>query len=262
MLAAMDRKHRAGNAAANRRAGSLSRYRTPAGALRDGWRRASASSGDWAVSPEEWWNPAVDTLARAVAQGREVRTACTALGRARAQAGLGIRYTLDDLFALYRQVPAGEPPNRAVRATVEAWAEVSLAPTGVTVCGDPRKGAATAKYVRNLLGGLYQFGDGGGAPLSEEFSVLVLDARPRPESLGWEGIPALLEMGSRLLPVLPAQALLIVLGPGRLGTLVRRTPALPDLVTDLAEVADSVLLTSEIPEDLPSAYRLLERVAR
>jgi uncharacterized protein YukE len=253
MLAAMDGNHRPANAAADRRARSLSRYRTTAGALRDSWRRASAAN------PDEWWNPAAETLARAVAQGRDVRAACTALGRARAQAGLGIRYTLDDLFALYRQVPAGEPPNRAVRATVEAWAEVSLAPTGVTLCGDPRKGAATAKYVRNLLGGLYQFGDDGGAPLSGEFAVLVLEVQPHN---GWEGVPTLLEMGDRLLPVLPAQALLIVLGPGRLGTLVRRTPALPDLVADLAEVTESVLLTSEIPEDLPAAYRLLERVAR
>jgi hypothetical protein len=249
----MDRAHRPGKAAADRRTRSLSRYRTPAGALRDSWRRDAGGT-----PPEQWWVPAVEALARTVVQGREVRTACTAFGRARAQAGFGIRFTLDDLFALYRQVPAGEPPNRAVRATVEAWAEVALAPTGVTLCGDPRNGAATAKYVRNLLGGLYQFGDDGGSPLTEEFAVLVLDAPPRH---GWEGVPTLLEMGDRLLPVLPAQALLIVLGPGRLGTLVRRTPALPDLVGDLAEVTDSVLLTSEIPEDLPAAYRLLERVA-
>lgn len=261
-----DMQRRPSNAAAGQRVSSLRHYRTPASALRDAWR-AAVDLGGW-VRPEDWWTPAADALARAVAQRRDVRPAGAGLGQARAEAGFGFRDTLGDIFTLYRQVPAGVPPYRLVRVLIEAWAEVSFAPTEVTLCGDPRKGSATAGYLRTLLGGVYQMGGDDRPPLSEDFVVLVVDVPPVEAGTGWEPVTLLLEMGVRLLPVLPAHALLVTLSPGRVGTLVRRTPALPDVVADLTAMlpddgpVGSVILTTEIPEDLPAAHRLLERVVQ
>jgi hypothetical protein len=262
----MDDRQRGQSVAADRRARSLRLHRTAGSVLRDAWWTAVDSAG-W-MRPQDWWTPATDALAQAVAQRRDVRPAGAGLGRARAQAGHGIRLTLEDVFALYRQMPAGAPPSRLVRAVVEAWAEVALAPTGVTLCGDPRKGSLTAHYLRTLLGGVYQLGGDAGPPLSEEFVVLIVDVPLPVAGTGWEPVTLLLELGTRLLPVLPAQALLVTFSPGRLGTLVRRTAALSDVVADLTAMlpddgpVGSVVLTTEIPEDLPSAHRLLERVAR
>lgn len=104
--------------AAERRARTTYRYRTDAAALRDAWRTAARQSG-W--TEEDWWIPAVDTLTRAIVQGRAIEPACAQLGRERAEAGLGIRETLDDLYTVYGQLPAGAPPPHAVWALVEAW---------------------------------------------------------------------------------------------------------------------------------------------
>lgn len=248
------------------RAGMLRRYRTPASDLRDAWRE-SARRGGW-MPPEQWWTPAVDALARAVGQRRDQRTAAANLGRARAGAGFGARQTLQDLFALYRGTPAGVPRSRVVRAVIEAWAEVALAPSGVVVCGDPRNGTTTAQHLRALLGGVYQLSGEDGPPLSDEFVVLIVDVPGEAAVTGWEPATLLLELGHRLPPILPAQALLVVLSPSRLGTLVRRTPELPAIVAELTAAmprggryADGVILTAEIPESLESAHVLLNQVA-
>ncbi|MFC0529428.1 hypothetical protein [Phytohabitans kaempferiae] len=249
----------------DQRACSLRRHRTPAGAVRDGWRAAAERSG--VASPDEWWHPAVEALARAVARRQDVRPAGTHLGHARARSGWGIRRTVDDIFALYRQMPLAGPPSRLVRAVVEAWAEVVLAPTDVTLCGDPRRGSVTAGYLASLLGGVYQLGGEDGPPLSDEFIVLVVDVPAPIGGTGWEPVTLLLELGPALLPVLPAHALLVTFSPGRVGTLVRRTPELPAVVAELtAQLPDgdasaSVVLTAEIPQDVPAAHRLLDRVA-
>jgi len=251
----------------DQRARSLRRHRTPAGAVRDAWRSA-VQHGGW-VRPEDWWHPAVEALARAVARRQDVRPAGAHLGHARARAGWSARRTVDDIFALYRRMPLAGPPSRLIRAVVEAWAEVRFAPADVTLCGDPRRGSVTAGYLASLLGGVYRLGGGeDGPPLSDEFIVLVVDA-PAPEGgTGWEPVTLLLDVGPALVPVLPAHALIVTFSPGRVGTLVRRDAAALEAV--VAELnahlpeggdGDSVVLTAEIPEDVPAAHRLLDRVA-
>ncbi|MDQ7906219.1 hypothetical protein RB614_17035 [Phytohabitans sp. ZYX-F-186] len=252
-------------AAIEQRSRSLRRHRTPAGGVRDAWRAAVEHQG-W-VRPEDWWHPSVEALARAIARRQDVRPAGTRLGHARARAGWELRRTVDDIFALYRRMPLAGPPSRLVRAVVEAWAEAVLAPTDVTLCGDPRRGSVTAGYLASLLGGVYQLGGEDGPPLSDEFIVLVVDVPPSAGGTGWEPVTLLLDLGPALLPVLPAHALVVTFSPGRVGTLVRRTEALPSVVADLAaRLPDdgdtgSVVVTTEIPHDVPSAHRLLDRVA-
>jgi hypothetical protein len=171
---------------------------------------------------------------------------------------------VDDVFALYRRMPFAGPPSRLVRAVVEAWAEVVLAPADVTLCGDPRRGSVTAGYLASLLAGVYQLGGEDGPPLSDEFIVLVVDVPAAEGGTGWEPVTLLLDQGSALLPVLPAHALIVTFSPGRVGTLVRRDAALRSVVAELTARAGergSAVLTAEIPRDVPAAHRLLDRVA-
>lgn len=258
-------RHRPPASVADQRARSLRRHRTPAGAVNEAWRAAVEHQG-W-IRPEDWWHPSVEALARAVARRQDVRPAGARLGHARARAGWEIGRTVDDVFALYRRMPRTGPPSRLVRAVVEAWAEVVLEPVDVTLCGDPRRGSVTADYLASLLGGVYQLGGEDGPPLSDEFVVLVVDV-PAPEGgTGWEPVTLLLDLGPALLPVLPAHALVVTFSPGRVGTLVRRDPALAAVVAELtAHLPDegragNVVLTADIPRDVPAAHRLLDRVA-
>jgi hypothetical protein len=64
------------------------------------WRRQSLSAG-WR-SEDDWWTAAVDAVARAACRDGSLRQACALLGRARAQAGVGITEAMTDVASLYR----------------------------------------------------------------------------------------------------------------------------------------------------------------
>jgi hypothetical protein len=74
-------------------------------ALCDRWRRASMALG-WAF-PSDWWAPAVEALAEALCDGRDATSACTELGRARAESAIGLDEALRDLAALVWAYAAG-----------------------------------------------------------------------------------------------------------------------------------------------------------
>ena len=90
----------------------------PASALRSGWQRLSAEAS-WA-HPADWWDPAVDALAEAVADGRDATVPAELLGVVRAQAGVGLAEGLDDL-----SVPL--PRARRRRAAVPGDPRLQLA---------------------------------------------------------------------------------------------------------------------------------------
>ena len=73
--------------------------------LRTAWRRQSLSAG-W-LAEDDWWTAAVDAVARAACRDGSLRQACTMLGRARAQAGVGISEAMTDVAALYRVLRRG-----------------------------------------------------------------------------------------------------------------------------------------------------------
>ena len=76
--------------------------------LRTAWRRQSLSAG-W-LAEDDWWTAAVDAVARAACRYGSLRQACTMLGRARAEAGVGITEAMTDVAALYRVLGEGTPP--------------------------------------------------------------------------------------------------------------------------------------------------------
>jgi hypothetical protein len=104
---------------ARRASNVTSRHRDEADRLREEWREASEPD-KW-TDPSLWWHPAVDELVRVLVTERAPIRACVYLARARAEAGLGLGRTLDDLNALYRQLPARIPPPHVVRIVVDTW---------------------------------------------------------------------------------------------------------------------------------------------
>lgn len=228
--------------AAERRARTTYRYRTDAGALREAWRDEAARHG-WA--PADWWTPGVDSVTRALVEGRAIEPSCAQLGHERAEARYGIRTALDDLDSLYQQLSAG-PPAYAVQALAEAWAAVALAPVRVTFCPD----FATPAHLRTRAAELYR------QRPPTDLAVLVVDL-PEPEGgSGWEAVALLLETGARVPSAFPQDTRVARLSPGRLVTLVRQEAA-----GALRAALADVVLVSDLPADLPAASRMAERIA-
>jgi hypothetical protein len=227
--------------AAERRARTIYRYRTDAEALRHAWRLGAADEG-WA--PEEWWVPAVDAVTRALVEGRAPGPAYARLGRERAEAGYGIRATLDDLRTLHAQIGSAGPPPQAVRALVQAWAAVTLAPVRVMLC----EGIPTAEHLRARFAELYR------DALPAGLAVVAVEAR-NPDAGGeWEAVTLLLEAGAGTPSVFAAEAPIARTSPDRVIALVRNDAAatIRSLIHDARIVA--------LPTELWAAANLVARV--
>jgi len=111
--------------------------------VRERWRELSLRT-IWLRSGD-WFHPAVDDVVAAVALDRGVLDAVEALGVARAEHGVGMGETIDDLACLYRVVEAGAPPLEVVRALCEGWASPAGFVPGTTL--DPESGLPTAEYL-------------------------------------------------------------------------------------------------------------------
>jgi hypothetical protein len=225
--------------AAERRARTIYRYRTDAEALRDAWRSGAAEEG-WA--PEDWWVPGVEAITRALVEGRSAIPAYAQLGRERAEAGYGVRTVLDDVRTLHERMASGGPPPQAVRALVQAWAAVRLAPVRVTVCA----GFATAEHLRAGLAEMYR------DALPAGLAVLAVEV---PEaSSGWEAVALLLEAGARTPSVFAAEAPMARTSPERVVALVRDSAGatIRSMITRVRIVA--------LPRELPAAANLVARV--
>lgn len=225
-----------------------------AGALRDAWRTRSLGSG-W-VFPEDWWTPEVDAVTYAVMEGADPAGPCAGLGHARAQAGVGVGETLEDLGALFATLGRDEPPMRCVRALAEGWAESGVFGTTGITCDDPLTGLTTPPYLRSRLAELYR---GAGAP-GEAYRLVVVDLAARLDP--WKRIAWTVVVGHALRRAFPGEETLTLLGSGRVGALVPLRPEL-QLVTvrlrrDVAARHSARLWVERLPEDAAGAARLID----
>ena len=96
-------------------------------ALRVEWAARSLDTA-WAF-PSDWGTPAVEALCEAIVLHGDVFPPAERLGRARADAGIGLGETLADIDQLAALVPGryAEPMRRAVSL---GWADGSSGPTG------------------------------------------------------------------------------------------------------------------------------------
>lgn len=217
-------------------------WRYPGGplTLREAWRVESAAGsgrGTW-TRPEDWWVPEADAVAETLcarpARGTgppSTRTpcgvvpACALLGEARAEAGVGLGEALDDLCAVFRLVPAGSPPLPAVRAFVEAWADVWLRGVAGAGCVDPLTQLATPAYLRTRLGECYRSGEAGRHALL----AVALDTGTD----GWRLVTRRLAVAATLRATWPGGETIAALSPVRCAALVARDTAGPAVLDRL-----------------------------
>jgi len=188
--------------------------------LREAWSRESLKNG-WA-RPGDWWVPEVDAVVAALAGGRDAVSACGRLGRARADAGVGARESLNDLYALYRQLPGGGPPLIAVRALVEAWTEATVAAIRTATCEDPLSGLASAAYLRTRLTEVYREAERDAAAVADRHVLLVVDLGETGGPAGWEAMLFRLTLGDCLRSTFSGGETLASVGPRAVIGLVNR----------------------------------------
>jgi hypothetical protein len=245
-------------------------------ALREAWRAESAASG-WS-RPDDWWAPEVDALAEAVAGGTGAAgtlPACDRLGRSRADAGVGLAETLDDLCALWRLLPAGAPPLPAVRAVAEAWADAGLRHLSTSTCEDPLTGLASAAYLRTRLAEVYREAERAGVPVPDSHALLVVAAEPPaadphdPGATGWRMLRHRLAVGVCLRTALSGGETLAALSPTNAVGLVARDPALHPMLAGLrhglaaqAALRPVRIWLERLPTRLDEAYALLADLSR
>lgn len=243
------------------------------------WREASLGAG-WAF-PQDWWVPAVDAVAEALCEGRDPVEACTRLGRARAEAAVGLEEALADLAALQVALrvagppatpPAGvaEVPGPLVAAVALGWAEIGCGPAATGGCADPLTGLVTPAYLLTRLGEVYREAERAGESAAATHALVLV-------ALGVPGA-ALVQLGRGMLvgdclrTAFSGDETLCAVGPHRSLALVRRDRRLAASVTLLRrlladgldpDAAHAVRVWVEgLPGTLGTAHRLVDDLAR
>lgn len=187
--------------------------------LRDRWHAASVDSV-W-LRPSDWYHPAVDPLVHAVATGAAALVAAEDLGRARAEAGVGVGEAIDDLVCLYR-TQHQDPPLEVLRALAAGWADGQA---GFAVAGevvDPTTGLPTGAYLGQRLAETYGAAERDGTLVRTTHALTVVD-------VAVDEVPALLRaaraaaVGAALREVFGTAVPMAALGNGVAAVLTQRT---------------------------------------
>jgi GGDEF domain-containing protein len=237
--------------------------------LVDRWCAAAASNG-WATTGD-WWTPAIEAVADAVADGRDAAPSCAELGRVRAEDGASLAETMDDLTALYDVAGLGQPPYDAMRAISLAWAESSLQFLHALSCEDPLTGLATLAHLRTRIAESYREAERIGRPVAASHAVLVVELVD--DMVGpWERTLRLTDIAECMRAVFSGGETLARASDRRALALVTRRTDLPRTVEALRRllvdwrVGEPVEPPRIWVEGLPytgrSAVRLLDELAR
>jgi len=162
--------------------------------LRELWRATSVESV-W-LRPGDWYHPAVDALAEALVERRDVTPAAERLGQARGEAGVGIGEALDDVACLYRSHDR-EPDLELLRAVAVGWAEGYAATPVSPEVLDPESGLATPQYLTHRLRETYGVAQRTGVPAGETHGLHVVDVAVE-ELTGWQRFARSAAMGRAL----------------------------------------------------------------
>jgi hypothetical protein len=255
----------------------------PAG-LCTAWRRRSLASG-W-LAAEDWDSAAVDAVVTAACGGAPLRLACDRLGHSRAEAGIGIAETIDDLAVLFAVLdgeqhgsggpegpersgnprePSG-PPLALVRAVAEGWAEEGMAQLSRGGCEDPLSGLVTMPYLRTRLAELYREAAQSSASPAETHRLLVV-GWPR-HSDPWRRMGLAIMVGHDLRAAFPGGDTLTLARPNgvteRAIALVRSRPDLPIRHARLRRTiwgsGGAQIQLTRLPWLLPEALRLVNEL--
>jgi len=146
---------------------------TPAHAgLLEKWHEASVRSV-W-LRPGDWYTPAAEALAEALAAGLDTAPAAARLGEARATAGVGITEAIDDMAVLFRSAGRESAPIRAIRALCEGWS-IGNAPLPAGEMADPESGLGTSQYLCQRLSEVYATAQRNGTVVTETHALVMID---------------------------------------------------------------------------------------
>ncbi|MEV0058057.1 hypothetical protein AB0H34_47170 [Saccharopolyspora shandongensis] len=191
-------------------------------ALRSRWRTASLAAG-WPF-PSDWASDAVEAVCAAVVAGDSLAESLADLGASRAEAGVGLAGTLQDLAALHAVssgwhdgLVSADPdavPTAMVRATALGWSDVVARMSVGREVEDPLTGLTTAGYLRTRLHEVYRAARAEGRPAGNGHVLVTV-------SLGATGddYPRMMAM------VLIADALRTVFDGGETTSLLRSATA-------------------------------------
>jgi hypothetical protein len=236
--------------------------------LQEDWRAASLRSG-WAF-PVDWWAPEVEAVVDAAVGKRDLVAPCMLLGRARADAGVGLDEALTDLAAL--PLPgAGTAAGPLVRALATGWADVACDPATTGVCEDPLTGLTTPAYLRTRLAEAYREAARTGVAVTSSHALVVV----RIDLAGASRLSALsrlLLVGAVLRDTFSGGETLARTGPAHAVVLAARDAALAPRVAAAARLLADRLRQADgpparvwierLPPALPGAYHLLTELVR
>jgi hypothetical protein len=249
----------------------------PAGSpsdVRDRWRASSVASV-W-LRPADWYHPAVDALVEAVLADDVAGPAAERLGEARAESGVGISETIDDLACLFDAVGQGAPPLPLVRSLCEGWAAGQAAAPVLTHCIDPDSGLATREYLGVRLSETYGAAARAGRRAGETHALLLADVEAHPLE-PWSRIVRSAVVGQGLVLAFGEGHPMAALGGGVFAVLVERGVDLGatamDLRTALADHARAMgvqdlvrepprVWLEPLPDTQAQAVELLEHLHR
>ncbi|GEL93992.1 hypothetical protein [Cellulomonas composti] len=208
-------------------------------ALRERWRDESTASV-WR-RPSDWYHPAVDELATALLLAEDPAPAAELLGAARAEAGVGIGESIDDLACLYRSTTGGEPPLQVVRALCAGWTDAQAAGFVASGLTDPESGLPRRDYLELRLAECFHDGT------AADHRLLVLDvAAGVPDPFARMARSA--AVGSALQDTFGAGQPMASLGGGVFVVLLRPQdddgqPLAAELITERAAALDAAAVT-------------------
>lgn len=195
------------------------------GRLVDRWCAASVQAG-WPAAGL-WWNTAVDQVVDAILDDDDHLTPCAELGRWRAQDGISLAATLNDLEALFFAARLGRPPYATVRAVSLAWADAIAEYQEARGCLDRRTGLATSAHVRARLAELYREAAWAGHSLAETHCLVVVELVQPDNGDLWDDALRMTDVTECMLAVFDAGQTIGLAGTGRAVAIVARSSELP-----------------------------------
>src|SRR5690606_8522369 len=155
----------------------------------------------------------------------------------RAEHGVGMGETIDDLACLYRIVEAGAPPLDAVRALCEGWASPAGSPLVPGTCLDPESGLPTAEYLSVRLTEEFTAVRRRGGTPDQDLCLILVDVA-RDGVAPWNRLARSAAVGHAIDVAFGVGHPSASLGGGAFGVLHPAGPAVADAVARLSRQID------------------------
>lgn len=142
-------------------------------AVRDTWRLRSTQAA-W-LRPHDWYTPEVEAVSEFVAAGDDPVPALEALGRARAEAGVGLPETLADVRCLVETSPCSLDAWNAASSAAQGWADGAAMAASPAPIMDPVTDLATMPYLVVRLREVYAQAAADGKCVSKTHALLIAE---------------------------------------------------------------------------------------